>query len=88
MYTGIQTMAELTRSRPIYAYWAFPAVGTCLDDGKVTLAAGIINCFADLLTTALPIPLILRLRMPLSQRISVMVLLSLGFIVTIAGIVR
>jgi hypothetical protein len=78
----------LTDTSPVHAYWDYPPHGHCLDDGKVTLAAGIINCFADLLTTALPIPMVLHLHMPMSQRIGVMVLLSLGFIVTIAGVVR
>lgn len=52
------------------------------------MAAGILNCLADLLCTILPIPIVWRLRMPLRQRISVCILLCLGFIVTIAGIVR
>ena len=60
----------------------------CLDEGKVTLAAGIINCFADLLVTALPIPMVMRLQMPIGQRLGVAVLLGLGFIVTLAGVIR
>jgi hypothetical protein len=36
----------------------------------------------------LPIPLIMRLKMPLKHRIEVCFLLGLGFVVTIAGIVR
>lgn len=60
----------------------------CLDEGKVTLAAGVINCVADLLVTTLPIPIVMKLQMPIRQRIGVIFLLSLGFIVTIAGVVR
>jgi hypothetical protein len=75
-------------TRPISAYWTFPARGKCIDEGKATLAGGIINCFADLLITALPIPVIMKLNMPLKQRLGVTVLLSLGLIVTIAGIIR
>jgi hypothetical protein len=63
-------------------------VGICLNDAKTTLANGIVNTVADALTTALPIPMIIGLRMPIGQKIGVMVLLGLGFIVTIAGIVR
>ncbi|KAK5704703.1 hypothetical protein LTR17_021659 [Elasticomyces elasticus] len=75
---------------PINAYWDFPPSATayCLDDGKVMLGGGVINCFSDLLTTVLPIPIIARLQMPLRQRVGVCVLLCLGFIVTIAGVVR
>lgn len=59
-----------------------------MDEGATTLAAGIVNCVADLLVTVLPIPMIMRLKMPLQQRLSVCVLLGLGIIVTAAGIVR
>jgi len=52
------------------------------------LGGGIINCFSDLLTTVLPIPIIMRLQMPMRQRIGVCILLCLGFIVTIAGVIR
>jgi len=73
---------------PIRAYWIFPPTGRCLDEGKVTLAGGAINCVADLLITTLPIPMVMRLKMRLRQRLVVSFLLGLGFIVTIAGIVR
>ncbi|KAK4545556.1 hypothetical protein LTR36_002906 [Oleoguttula mirabilis] len=75
---------------PIQAYWVYPPMypSHCLDEGKVMLGGGVINCFSDLLTTVLPIPIIMRLQMPLKQRIGVCVLLCLGLIVTIAGVVR
>ena len=46
------------------------------------------NSFSDLLTTILPIPIVMRLQMPLRQRIGVCVLLCLGFVVTVAGALR
>ena len=52
------------------------------------LGGGIVNSASDLLTAVLPIPIIMRLQMPLRQRIGVSVLLCLGFIATIAGAVR
>jgi hypothetical protein len=59
-----------------------------MNEGTTTLVIGIFNCVADLMTTMLPIPLIMRLRMPLKQRIEVSVLLGLGVVVTVAGVVR
>lgn len=59
-----------------------------MNEGKLTLACGVINCFLDLLVTTLPIPMVLMLKMHMRQRIGVIFLLSLGFVVTIAGIVR
>lgn len=75
---------------PVEYYWVYPQLdhGSCLSEGKITLAAGIINCVSDLLVTVLPIPIIWQLQMPIKQRIGVCILLCLGFIVTIAGIVR
>lgn len=90
---------------PVENYWAFAAPpGSCIDEGKATLAVGIINCVADAFCTIIPIPLVLKasdrgivacapandrqLNMPTRQRIAVSVLFGLGFIVTIAGIVR
>lgn len=64
------------------------ANSSCMDEGTATLVIGIFNCVADLLTTMLPIPLIMRLRMPLKHRIEVCVLLGLGLVVTIAGVIR
>lgn len=59
-----------------------------MDEGMITLVCGIINCVADLLVTVLPIPVVMKLKMPMRQRVGVVCLLSLGFIVTIAGVVR
>lgn len=91
---AVQDAAErslLTPCRPVQVYWQFPPTivnGYCMDEGKVTLAAGILNSVSDLLTTVLPIPIIMRLQMPLRDRIGVCILLCLGFIVTIAGAIR
>ncbi|KAF2876943.1 hypothetical protein BDV95DRAFT_601355 [Massariosphaeria phaeospora] len=74
---------------PVENYWTFGApADSCLDEGTATLAAGVINCIADFLCTILPIPLVSGLHMPRRQRIAVIVLFSLGFVVTIAGIIR
>lgn len=75
---------------PVRAYWAIPLVDNakCLNEGDVTLAGGVVNCVSDLMVTLLPIPIVMKLNMPLRQRIGVIVLLSLGIVVTIAGIVR
>ncbi|KAF4550271.1 Hypothetical protein D9617_18g034620 [Elsinoe fawcettii] len=75
---------------PIQAYWTWPPIADqqCLDEGVVTLAAGIINSVTDLFITLLPVPLIMRLKLPVKQRLGVLVLLCLGIVVTAAGVVR
>jgi hypothetical protein len=75
---------------PVKSYWVFPPLpnSTCLDEGKVMLGGGVVNSVSDLLITVLPIPIVMRLQMPLKQRIGVCILLCLGMIVTIAGSLR
>ncbi|KAK4554242.1 hypothetical protein LTR86_008770 [Recurvomyces mirabilis] len=75
---------------PVKFYWEFPptTAGTCMNEGKATLAAGIINLFNDFLCAVIPIPLVMNLHMPLKQRVGVCVLFGLGFIVIVAGSVR
>ncbi|PNS18978.1 hypothetical protein CAC42_6073 [Sphaceloma murrayae] len=75
---------------PIKAYWTWPPMPTqqCIDEGVVVLAAGIINSVTDLMVTLLPVPIIMRLRLPVKQRLGVLVLLCLGIVVTAAGVVR
>lgn len=61
---------------------------TCMDEGISAVWIGGFNTLADLLITLLPIPVILRLQMPRRQRIGVIILLSLGLVVTVAGALR
>ena len=61
---------------------------TCIDEGISGVWLGGFNTLADLLITLLPIPVILRLQMPKRQRVGVVILLSLGLVVTIAGALR
>jgi hypothetical protein len=60
----------------------------CLDEGRITLGGGIANTFADLLVTIQPIFLIWNLDLPPRRRFGAIVLVSLGFVVCIAGAVR
>ena len=52
------------------------------------LGGGIVSSLSDFLTVILPIPIVMRLRMPLWHRIGVCLLLCLGVVVTIAGSIR
>ncbi|KAE8136774.1 hypothetical protein BDV38DRAFT_283712 [Aspergillus pseudotamarii] len=53
-----------------------------------TLATGALNILTDVLTFALPIPVLLKLQMPLKQKAYVIFILSLGLIACVASIVR
>ncbi|CAE7207985.1 hypothetical protein PTTW11_09771 [Pyrenophora teres f. teres] len=74
---------------PVENYWKIGApADTCMDEAIMTMVCGVLNSVADLLTTLTPMPLVLRLHMPLNQRLAVAMLFGMGFIVTAAGIVR
>lgn len=74
--------------RPLSAFWTLGSKGHCVNIQSLGLAAGIIQTTGDFLVTVIPIPMVMRLKLPRRQRIGVIVLFSLGFIVTAAGIVR
>lgn len=89
-FTSCQNDSANIGVRPFHAAWTLAKTpgAHCINEGTVMLAGGIVNVVADALVTVIPIPLILRLKMPKHDQIGVLVLLSLGFFVTIAGIVR
>jgi rhodopsin domain-containing protein len=60
----------------------------CLDIGPVTLSGGSIKVLIDFIVVTLPIPLILRLRLPPRDKLGVVVLLSCGYLITICSIIR
>jgi hypothetical protein len=76
--------------RPVAAYWAIPRPPStkCINEGAWSVAAGVSNCFMDVLVTTLPIPIILKLSMTLRKRVVVIVLLNLGLLATICGALR
>lgn len=49
---------------------------------------GVVFTTADFLTTITPIPLVMSLQMPTKDRVWACLLLSLGFVVTVAGCIR
>lgn len=77
-------------TRPIKAYWVLPPIkgSRCVDEGTSNLPISIVNTVCDLIVTVTPIPIVMKLQMPIRQRIGVVILLSLGLVVTIAGVMR
>ncbi|PSN58951.1 hypothetical protein BS50DRAFT_444984, partial [Corynespora cassiicola Philippines] len=74
---------------PVSNYWKITSdPDTCVNEGLAVVAAGSVNTFSDFLCTIIPIPLVGKLSLPLKQRVALVLLFSLGLIVTGAGIVR
>jgi hypothetical protein len=76
--------------RPVSGYWKFPPPpnAQCLDDRAITVTGAIINNCADLMVTIFPIPLVLRLQLSKRHLWITTGLFGLGFIASIASILR
>lgn len=77
---GANVLACIFQCTPISAAWNKPAKYTCIDINAFYLANAAVNIFTDILTYSLPIPLALKLQMPLQQRIGLAVILCLGLL--------
>jgi hypothetical protein len=76
----------LTKYSPVSDYWTFSvAPQNCINEGAHILAAGIINTCSDFCVVLIPIPVVMKLKLPLRQRIVCALLFGAGFIVCIAG---
>lgn len=75
--------------RPIWHYWTlFADWGNCIPEWPPLAGQGITNVLTDVAVYLLPMPTLFRLRMPLGQRISLVVLFGLGTVVVVAGVMR
>jgi Fungal rhodopsin domain len=75
--------------RPISAYWTLSFVPQhCINERIHLVIQGSFNIVYDFCVVLIPIPIVLKLNLPLRQRIIVALLFGIGFVVCFAGIVR
>ncbi|KAE9380981.1 hypothetical protein N431DRAFT_459885 [Stipitochalara longipes BDJ] len=75
--------------KPISAYWTLSFVPQqCINERVHLVIQGTFNILYDFCVVLIPIPIVLRLNLPLRQRIIVALLFGMGFIVCFAGVVR
>ncbi|KAL8829439.1 MAG: hypothetical protein Q9170_006169 [Blastenia crenularia] len=76
--------------QPLSAFWTplaeYPH--KCIDEGNYMMSFAVITIILDFAILLLPIPLVMGLHLSTKQRIAVLTLFGLGFIVCIAGIVQ
>ncbi|KAL9601652.1 MAG: hypothetical protein Q9219_002372 [cf. Caloplaca sp. 3 TL-2023] len=76
--------------QPLSAFWnplaEYPH--SCIDEGNYMMSFAIITIILDFALLLLPIPLVMGLQLSTKQRVAVITLFGLGFIVCIAGIVQ
>ncbi|KAM0348628.1 hypothetical protein ACHAPU_004063 [Fusarium lateritium] len=77
-----------TQCRPTSAYWDLFGGDECISEGPPALAQAITTVLTDLIVCALPLHTLLHLKLPMSQRIALMVVFSLGLVVVFAASMR
>ncbi|TDZ18971.1 hypothetical protein Cob_v008051 [Colletotrichum orbiculare MAFF 240422] len=78
-----------TQCAPIWHYWTPLADwGNCIAEWPPLAGQGITTVLTDVAVYCLPMPTLFRLRMPLTQRVSLAVLFGLGLVVVIASVAR
>ncbi|KAH6989350.1 hypothetical protein BKA56DRAFT_253062 [Ilyonectria sp. MPI-CAGE-AT-0026] len=77
-----------TQCNPMKSYWTLTGHEDCALEGPPVLGQAITTVATDLLVCALPLPTLLKLKLPLSQRIALIVLFSLGIVVVFAASMR
>lgn len=79
----------LKARRPISAYWTLSFLPQrCIDQRIHLVIQGTLNILYDFCVVLIPIPIVLRLNLPLRQRIIVALLFGAGFVICFAGIAR
>lgn len=82
-------MSLIFTCKPVEAQWNIAIEGAeCLDTKKVYLGASIPNVITDILLLILPVPYVWKLHAPLSQRMILVGMFSLGVFVSVVSVVR
>ncbi|RDW60455.1 CFEM domain-containing protein [Aspergillus mulundensis] len=77
--------------QPISHYWNEwdgEHEGKCISQNDILLAHSIINILLDVVITIMPLPIVVKLHMPLGKRLGVMLMFGVGIVVTIISIMR
>lgn len=74
-------LEEFLLCRPFQFTWDHEIKGgSCADTATAYLVAGVINLCTDLLVLCLPIHMLLRLHLPLRNRIALLAVFGVGFL--------
>ncbi|KAK6517555.1 hypothetical protein TWF281_004205 [Arthrobotrys megalospora] len=88
---GYATEAILTgifNCVPVEAFWTGDPTAKCIPREALWFANAGINIFTDFSIAILPLPVIIKLNMPKSQKIPLMMIFALGFFICIVSILR
>jgi hypothetical protein len=66
--------------KPVRAYWDITVSGNCLDAEDHFLSSSIIGIVLDWVIWLLPMPVVARLRLPLRQKLGLVIVFGLGIL--------
>ncbi|KAK7993776.1 hypothetical protein PG989_007157 [Apiospora arundinis] len=81
-------MASVFTCVPVYKYWYRDVPGHCNIEGLQYIVTSSITVLTDILVLLLPIKIVVGLQMPTRLKVGLMLVLTLGFIVTVISILR
>lgn len=79
-YTSVIALLLLFACRPINASWDpyLFATGKCVDAAPLYIAIAVANIISDVVLFIIPIPTIVRLKMPAGQKVGAAVMFGVG----------
>ncbi|KAI1655714.1 hypothetical protein F4813DRAFT_391289 [Daldinia decipiens] len=83
-----ETCVVLFKCSPIRKSWDFTLEGSCLDLHPLWYSSFVFNLITDLALFLEPIPSTWRLQLPLTKRLGLIFMLSLGLLVTSISVIR
>ena len=79
IYSLLLSFAFLYHCRPIKRHWDLTITrGSCVDLLKINILSGVMNILTDFTILVLPILILRKLRLPIRQKIGVMIVLMTG----------
>ncbi|KAL3440649.1 hypothetical protein BJX65DRAFT_300330 [Aspergillus insuetus] len=88
-YTTALMLALIFACHPIERAWnAAITTGSCIDRPAVYLATAITNTVSDVVLFVLPIPAVVRLHLPMIQKIGVICIFGVGCLTIVTSILR
>jgi len=87
-YTPAIFFALLFACQPVHSAYVLDVKGECIDTTALFIATCVVNIFSDVVIFLLPIYTIWGLKMPLTQRLGVLAMFSVGVITILTSVVR
>jgi hypothetical protein len=84
------TMVNVFQCHPLSAAFRYPSIGdaSCLDIVTLYLSSSPVNVITDLAILFLPLPILTRMRLPMKQKIILVVTFSFGVFTAAVDIIR